>query len=183
MKPTVEADSRRAGGRVGGTGLWLLPWPALNPASAPRRPRAPESAPRSCIRRKAVRVRCHRCHGTGIGIASAPYPHPSGLPPGGGEGSPYTSLRVQHPEPGVCSLGCGARRLRSGSGIPRYQMGAAVLSSACEKHAVANSTQSLHLAARGRFIPLRLSSLTLLVPNLGKPRNNRYDRGGQPWHP
>lgn len=71
---------------MGGTGLWLLPWPALKPASAPRRPRAPESAPRSCIRRKAVRVRCHRCHGTGIGIASAPCPHPSGLPRAGGKG-------------------------------------------------------------------------------------------------
>lgn len=176
MMSGLIGDEANGGGRLQAAAAWAArgsgctPGPPPNPASAPRRPRARERAPRSCIRQKAVRVCCHKCHGTGRGRASAPCPPPQ-QPALGRDGSPVhrsprVAPRARSSQPG--SPGAKAPERFSHPAVPD---GAVELCSAGKKHGVANSRKSLHSASSRPFVPLRLSFLPLLVPNLRRPRD------------
>lgn len=179
----MEADSRRRPrGRRGARAAPLGP---------PRIPRTvPGGGPGPRKERQGLasdKRRCENAATDASGHLAGAEPEPP-LPPHqrpaqGGDGSPvHASLRAAL-QAGSPQLEPGGAKAPKTFWHPAVPDGTAALCSAVKKHAVANSTQSLHPGAPGRSFLSAFPPSPPMVPNLGGPRDQLIRQGGQSWHP
>lgn len=174
IKPTVEADSRRQPrGRRG----------AL--AAPPARPESGERSPEAQGPRKRAKVLHQTTGGASLQPQMPQDPHwhsqrplpPPQRPALGGEGSPVHEAPRAAPQAGSPQAGPPGEKAPGRFWHPAVPDGSSYTlqrrqeTRGCEQHAKFAS------CSPGPFIPLRLSSLLLLVPNLGRPRDKQIRQG------